>query len=394
MTTMTETPVATLKAEIVTEFVFTPEYKTRRFGNPTNEILAPYRRDYEAKVGVKVGNTVKEIAIRTHTKYMSSYTDENGRWQSRDDIEYVDIEKVNGETPFAELEAAGILVDLIDVLVQYQANVEVAKYRMTLHNRYQKWEGIRKHKKEYTHSWMHNVEAELKADKNKKIQAALENTTIKVKSLEKFLDHSEHAVTVNYKGVSTSIFMKDGGFTFDGNCTYRFPKDWNGEARYNHRFIIVNGKERRAKRLGTLYLKFVEAVDSEFSIREARKNQLSKEQQERQDKKERLEKITGYPMVILKSTKYATNGRSNVGSSYDVYSFAILTSQPTSRYSDPEYISVDEKVETKYEDGKYVEVGRTYSVKTLKGLTADQMKRILDIAMEGKTTLSKLEIPE
>src|SRR6056297_3297865 len=124
MTTMTDTPVATLKAEMVTEFTFTPLKRTPRYRNSdTGEILAPYREDYEAKVGVKVGNSVKELTFRVHTHYMKSYNDSEGRFRTREDIEWLGIDERTH--PFEELENAGVLIDYMDVLVQYQKDVEV-----------------------------------------------------------------------------------------------------------------------------------------------------------------------------------------------------------------------------------------------------------------------------
>lgn len=387
MTTMLETPVATLTAEIVTEFIFAPEYKTRLAGSPTKEIIAPYHSNYKATVGVKVGNIVKEISISMRTKYMSSYSDENGRWQSREDLQYVHIEN----KPFAELEEAGILVDLTPVLEQYQANVGVAEHHMALHNRYQKWIKIRRAKQEYMHSWMHRAEADLKADKNKKIHDALEHTTIEVKSLEKFLATSTHAINVNYKGISTNIFIRNNGFVFDGNSAYKLPKNWDGSDMYQYRFDIANGTNRKSKTLGSLFLKYVQAVDLELEKREARLNRLSREQQARKDKKERLEKLTGYPIVILVNKRYVKNNRGyNTDEAYNVYTYAVLTDQPTSKYAEPKYFSVNENTQSVKNEEETIS---TYSVNNINGLTVDQMKRILDILMEGKTALTKLEIP-
>jgi hypothetical protein len=391
MTTETMTnPVATLKAEIVTEFVFEPEYSSRRYGS--KDVVAPYRSDYRATVGVRVGNTVKEITFRTLSKYMSSYQNENGHWDSRNDLEYMAMdERVN---PFEELENVGIAIDYMDVLVQYQEAVEVAKYRMTLHTRYRNWETIRRNKKEYANSWMHEVVHTLKADKNKRIQTALKNTTFEVKSLEKFLSHASHAVTVTYKGVTGSIFMENGGYTFDGESTYKFPKDYDGQNSYNHRFTIADGKKRRAKRLGTLYLKFVEEVDYELNQREARANRKKSEAEQRAEKKARLSEIAGYPLVILKSEKYNRDHRGYRTESYYEYTYFILTKQPETSYGSPEGFSIDEHIERVYiGDGKHKNVGVNYSIKNLNNLSETQLKSILDILMEGKTALTKLEIP-
>ena len=71
---------------------------------------------------------------------------------------------------FGELTAAGILVDYMDVLVQYQELVKEAKYREILIKRYKKWEIIRRRKKAYEESWMHEFLKTLKGDKNKREQ--------------------------------------------------------------------------------------------------------------------------------------------------------------------------------------------------------------------------------
>lgn len=393
MTEVNTMPIVTLKAEIVTEFVFTPAYKVSRYRVNTEEIEAPYRKDFEAKVGVRVGNTVKELTFRTHTKYMDSYRDENGNWCSRDNIEYQDIDD---RSAFAELEAAGIAIDYIDVLVQYQKAVEVAKYRMSLHTRYKNWERIRGLKKDYAASWIHGVKAELDADKNKRIQAALLETVFEKTTLESYLSHPSDSVRLTYKGVTGFIHREggsDGSYYFDGESTYKFPEDWNGESSYNHRFKISDGKKRRAKRIGTLYLKFVEEVDYELTARENRANRLKSEAEKRAEKKARLSEITGYPVIILKSEKSRRDHRGHYVGSYDEYTYFILIGQPESKYSSPTGFAIDEDIKTEYKDGKNVEIGREYSIRNLRGLSKEQFKSILDILMEGKVALTKLEIP-
>jgi len=392
-------PIVTLKAEKVTDFTFTPEYKARRYGRSySDEIASPYRSDYEAKVGVKVGNTVKELTLYKKSRYISSYNDANGEWHSGFDLEGFDIKVERGDThPFAELENAGIAIDWMEVLNEYQKAVEHAEYRMTLHNRYKEWEAIRANKKEYAASWMHGVKAELEADPNKRIKAALLQTTFSKTTLASFLEHPNHAITVTYKGV-TGYFHREGqagSYSFSGDSVYQIPEDYDKEKHnlYNFKFGISEGKTRRAKRLGTLYLKFVDDVNYELEARKRRAEMKKSEAEKRQEKKERLEKITGYPVVILKTEKSRHDHRGHYVGRY-TYTFVILIEQPTSRYDDPKYISIDEYINTEYKDGKSVEIGRTYSVKTLRGLTADQFKRILDIVMEGKTALTKLERPE
>ena len=391
MTTMTDTPVATLKAEMVTEFTFTPLKRTPRYRNSdTGEILAPYREDYEAKVGVKVGNSVKELTFRVHTHYMKSYNDSEGRFRTREDIEWLGIDERTH--PFEELENAGVLIDYMDVLVQYQKDVEVARHRMILHKRFQKWEQIREQKRKYTESWMHTAEADLKADKNKKIQAALTHSKFTTKSLETYLKTGRASVCVEYKGVTAWIYMESGSYMFDGDSSFKFPEDWDGKNSHCHIFTIADGKTRRAKRLGTLYLKLVEEIDFEISSREARANQRKTEAQKREETRKTLETITGHKVLVIRieKPKYSYGHNSGYEGTYTVYNYKIVTEQPKYSHSDVKGLNLHEKVETEYKDGIYKEVGKTYSVNGLNGLSPEQLKKIVDIAMEGKTALKEV----
>jgi hypothetical protein len=254
-------------------------------------------------------------------------------------------------------------------------------------------------KKEYADSWINYAKAELMADPNKHIKNALLDTKLEKNTLDSFLKNGSHYVEVTYKGV-TCYFNREGqngSYSFSGESTFKLPEDFcvNTHNKYNFKFRIAECKTRRAKRLGTLYLKFVEDVNSEFEIRKNVLQNKKSEAEKRQEKKTRLEEITGYPIVILKTQGHRKDHRGHyVGESYDIFNFVILTGQPSSKYSSPEYISIGENINTEYKDGERIETGRTYSIRTLDKLSADQLKRILDIAMEGKTALTELVIPE
>ena len=93
--------IATLKAEFVNEFEFTPTFKRTgyRFSRETNEIEHPYTSYYEAKVSVKVGNTVGQIAVPWHQTLLTIVIDSNSRRLTRALTQVV----VLGPTSFTSL---------------------------------------------------------------------------------------------------------------------------------------------------------------------------------------------------------------------------------------------------------------------------------------------------
>ena len=61
---MTENNVATVKAEIITEMEFIPVKESGSRYNNWKETTKPFNTSsFDAKVGVKVGNSVKELTM-------------------------------------------------------------------------------------------------------------------------------------------------------------------------------------------------------------------------------------------------------------------------------------------------------------------------------------------
>jgi hypothetical protein len=360
--------VATLKAEFVNEFEFTPRReKVRRFSDET-QITHPYTREYEAKVSVKVGNAVKELTFRENEYYKSSYRDEAGEYHSGVTYKYLGLKE--NTHPFQELENAGIAVDYSEVLFQYVKLVEEAKYRETLIERYNTWENIRRAKKRLAESWIHNFEATIRADRNKRIQAAVQLTTFAPST-----DYNKkHHINITYKGVTVPIHIVDGSFAFN-NEKYEWgfkPYMENSDNKVE----LADDKLRRAKREGTLFLKAIEAID----IREANVAYRNKQREEEiaHNKKvgKILRKAAGVPVMFKEEQEWSRRD----DRSYRVARYHVLVESNESSYD------VAEKIEIKYSsynDGQF----------TVKGLTLreDQFKKVLDILIDGRKVFTKEE---
>jgi len=377
-----ENTIATLKAEMVNELEFIPKVervqsKHNRYNY--NEVSKPFDSKYfNAKVSVKVGNAVGEVQLKRFEKYISSHTDKNGKNISSHYRKFLGID----ENPFKNLEDAGIKVDFSTVKEQYADMVEKAQHTLVLQKRLEKWESIRKVKAAYPNSWMHNFESVILSDNNKKIKAAVLGTTFQVPTLDEYIKNTISLVKVTYRGYVGTIRKSDGSYEF--NNAYGETLNKNG---YFETLSITDGKTRKAKREGTIFLKFVEAVDNHISTVEYKKSSRQKEIEKTEETKRILEEVTGYPVYMEETREYSRHR--NDHSSWLSQKYFLITEQPDSYYGSFKGIKID--TGTKGYDEKKV---RFYNVGGLTGLRQDQFQKIVKVLVDGRKIYDKVVTPE
>lgn len=361
--------VATIKAEVITEIIFAePKPYEKQYGNL-------YVDDFEATIGVKVGNAVETLILEIQRKYVPS----TGVYNTPTYVDsyYTPYTPKIVKNKFENLEKVGIEIDYSAVLETYQAAVWKAKDSQKAY----KAELKRTHKNirslSYPTSWPLEFVNIITKDSNKQIKSA--DFILEPVGKFEYVHKGKTFIKVIYKNVIGKILKEDGRYVWtDGIST---EKNENG---YSNTLKISNGKTKRTKKEGTALLKFLEAVNGYWTIREVQKTRVQKEADEREVKRAKLEKDAGYPVVILSDRKYQRNFRgSTTGESYLVYIYKIITKQPESSYDLASGYSIS--------FGKtYSEEENTYSVGNISKLNKKQFKTILDTILEGKETFKEV----
>lgn len=376
METQEKNIIATLKAEFVNEFEFVPEkQKVSRFSDEM-KVIAPYTSDFKATVAVKIGNAVKNLTFKENNKYISSQYLEDGTRKPSLDVYWLGIDK--NTNPFEDLENMGIAVDYLEVLMQYQKLVEEAKHRKLLMERYEKWERIREAKKSLKESWIHDFEGIIKADKNKNIKAAVKETEF-IPSKEW---NKKHYVTIKYRGVAVPIHKIAGSFCFN-NEKYEYDMK-PFDVKTGNSAEISEGKLKRAKREGTLFLKAIEAIDERNAIIKSRIERRKNQVKETEEKRLFLEKVCGHHVHMEEKTEYPRRN-SHRTQPYMFQTFWLITEQPESKYSSFKGIKID------YSD--YNEKIR-FSINGKFDLREDQFKKIIEILLDGRKPFTKVVKPK
>jgi hypothetical protein len=294
---------------------------------------------------VKIGNTI----VNTHIKLVS---------------EYVNDVKVYTPTvykrDFETLLNAGVEIDFTDIIEKYKE--ELAKVEVIISKEIADFEAAELAKKieRYDKSWIHTFANQLAADKNKKIKSLLPLVTFAKIEKEPFLRGMELLVTVSYKGIDVNI-------THTGEA-YSFGNGWIGTAP-NKSFIDIlgNGKNKKAKGAGTIFLKLIEAIDDRERNINYKKSQAEKEQFERDVRKEVLELASGEKVEIVSETKYESiygyrGSRSDYSKPYKVYYYQITLGP--------------RKININYSERDNV---KTYSFGGFSDLTEVQIKSLIQV---------------
>jgi len=392
--------VAELKAEFVNEIEFIPSYKFNRF-QEKKDILSPYNSDFEAVVAVKVGNLVHTITLSEQIKYVSSSYNKNNEYVGGYDLIYYDLSKESKKL-FKSILDAGIQINFNDIYTQYFKDIEIAKHKLAVIARAKSIAVIAKRREEYKTSWIQTFESVISGDKNKKIQEGLSHTSFKKSSEEKAL-MDMYAVTVTYRGFTTNFFKDEDSFKYNTGSVYELPEGENihtAENVYSFQRIInpnnkgYNHKDRKMKKAGSLFFKYMAEIDSYIGSRTSRITRLSKEETERNEKRDDLIMVSGLPVHIFSETKYSKdhNGRST-GEHYKVYSYVIVTKQPKYSHSAPDGFSISSHQPQKYNSTSetYEPLGeKEYSIRGLCKLSKEQFQGILKILMENMEAIKKV----
>ena len=376
--------LVTLKAEFVNEIEFEQEFERIRAYSSETKVVHPYVSEYKATVSVKVGNTVKQITLGENHEYISSegrYGDDDYKESYYKDYIGLHYREIN---PFQSIIDAGIEIDFSDIFVQYEIMLKEAKRHEMVIKRAKNINRIRARKAEYQNSWPIVFKSIIEKDKNKKIQDAFPKTKFKPISEKNFVvENDSLSLKLIYRGFDTGIWIEGGSYVFQD--AYEVPKDAKRE--YTHHRQITNGKRRKAKREGTTFLRFTEAVDNYIARRESQLDEDTKARLKRKEEKEYLEKVSGYPVTILVEDKSRYDYRRIYQGSYKVFTYKIVEKKTTSKY-DTKYegITIDFIADFEWKDGEHVEVPgtRTFSIKNLDKLSKEQFKQILDILLKGK----------
>ena len=373
-----ENTIATLKAEFVNEMEFVPSIERGNRGNNFKEITLPFDNKFTASVSVKVGNLVKELIIENKDKYIDGYHDKDGNYISST---YIAGPQFRNGDAFLELTSAGIEIDFSNVWLQYQKMLEKGEHMQKVQKRLDRWNTIRNRRNVYINSWVQNFESILRNDTNKQIQAALLSTSFSKTSMKAFTNPdamTSLSVEVNYKGYKVDFEMEDGSFIFRGYAV-------NNSDENVKRTSIEDGKKRRAKREGTLFLKYVQAIDAYIATTEYQKKKREEQISDTEKKRLMLEKASGYPVFMKEEMEYSRNhtGRHS-GHSWMTQKFYLVTKQPESYYDSFKGIQIST-------DGGE---NPKFTVKGCNDLREDQFKTIVDVLVDGREIFPEVITPK
>jgi len=365
----TKKTVATLTAEIVTDFEFE---EPRSFNRRRGDL---YTNDFEAEVGVKVGNKVATLTLRITRDYVGS-TGEYGT-PTYVASHYTPYGPSISNNKFESLEEAGIEIDFSEVLSTYQAEVWKAKDKQKKHKAEAKAALKAQRKAEYSETWPFGFINRIEKDPNKKIKFADFTLTPMGKGV--YIHQGDTFLRVTYRGLIGTITRESDRYVWTDARRVNDPKD-----SYVSPIRVSNGKTRKAKRAGTILLKFLEAVDEYIVIKEARKTRAQKEADKREAKRLELEKAAGYPVVLTSETKYNHDrySRRNGTETYQEYKNWIVTEQPDSRYGSHKGYRIG------------VDYDKNFSINGLHNLSKEKFTAILAILMEGKRAFSDIVFPK
>jgi hypothetical protein len=183
---------------------------------------------------------------------------------------------------------------------------------------------------------------------------------------------------VTYKGYTSTIQLENGSYTFS-----------NARNSIGNTAYITDHKTRRAKREGTIYFKFLEAVDIYVANAEYKKKKREEEVSETEQTRLRLEEVAGYPVYMKEETEYSRGGR-RTNHSWKSQKYYLITGQPDSYYGSFKGIQISESI-TGYEEEGYK---TSYGVKGCNNLRVEQFKAILDILVDGRHIHAVVISPE
>ena len=355
--------IATVKLELVNEITFVPDtYK--------DEERSPYKSNYEATVSAKIGNVVKELTFAQNSKYRSS----EGQYGTPEYKESWTEEwsgfKDSKGNPFQDLIDAGMSIDFDEVIQKYNVKVKKAKEHQIQLKKEAEEKLIAKRKEEYKTCWPLTLQDALETEKNKIIKAKKNEITIIPCSEESYIKGGASAEFV-YKEHTVSVRVYDGKY------------EWNARE-------LGNYKTRRYTWPMTALLKFIQVVDEHVATKEYETNKNNEPKLKRQARTKLLSEVCGQPVTVFSQEKYSSDRYNRVRGrrNWTEYTYMLVT-KVAEKYGDPEGYEINTETDTDWKDGKHQEIPgtRTYSIRTLRKLSEEQFKSILDILLKDKKVI-------
>lgn len=298
MTNVKETPVTTLKAELVVDIIF--EKESQRY----NHGIKKFKDDLQIEVPVKVGNGVKDITILRKPNY---------------DKEGNPIETKILDSKFNDLREVGIEIDYSDVIEKYEvavkANLELQAKELE--------EAITKAKLKrgefFDKSWVEEFKANVKGDKRFKEK----EYSFKEMTKDEYVNsNGKLNIGIKYKKVTSYFYLDNEKNQFNFVDGVQYFLDEN-EKQFSRSIQISDNKVRRGKLPKSIVHRFFTDVDVYFAIEESKKNRAKKEGNERIELKENLEKYSGEKVTIYSEMVYPKYTSGNNGNPYKKYTYVI-----------------------------------------------------------------------
>lgn len=342
MTNVKETPITTLKAEVVNDI----EILKKGHSYPT---------DFECEIAVKVGNKVENLTWEFGRDYRSSNSTPIAHMDNRSK------EKFDG------LIQAGIAIDYSDVVKDYLSAIEVCKEQIEK----DKKEAIKKRKianaKFYDSSWVPAFIENVKGDK----RFETKDFEFKLMDRQKYIDGDDELfVTLIYRGISgnfkNSDFTINIAHSFRGKLEKRFNV-YNGyklheDGRYET-VMVTDDKTRKGKLGKSVVHRWFQDVDEYLAIIESKKNRANKEKEDRQELMKLLKEKSGKSIEGNNEYVYREDRR---GGSYYAWKYYIKLTP------------IGEKEEKEFRVS-FNDYQKVYSIDGLSGLNEFQFKSIIEI---------------
>lgn len=343
MTNVKETPIATLKAEVVNDIVILKKGHS-------------YPSDFECEIAVKVGNKVENLTWEFGRDYRSDIRTPIAHMPNRSK------EKFDG------LIQAGIAIDYSDVVKDYLSAIEVCKEIIE----FDKKEAIKKRKitnaKFYDNSWVKAFIENIEGDK----RFEMKDFEFKLMDRQKYIDgNDELFVTLIYRGISGNFKNSD----FKMNTVIGFM-GLNGEKRFNvfngyklhedgryETLMVTDNKTRKGKLGKSVVHRWFQDVDEYLAIIDSKKNRANKEKEDRQELMKLLKEKSGKSIEGKNECVYR---KDRSGGSYYVWKYYIKLAP------------IGEKEEKEFKVS-FNDYQKTFSIDGLSGLNEFQFKSIIEI---------------
>jgi hypothetical protein len=348
--------IATLKAELINEF----EFASSSYRNKVNR----YHRDWRADVTIKVGNSVEKVKCFINDEYHGSegYGTPDYKAGYNTYTPTVDL------SSFAQLKEAGIEIDIVDVLIEYNKALELVKIQVKADEEEAGRLAKIKRGEQYDSCWLQSFNDNVRNAGNKTIDNAVFTLT-KVSRDEVVNKGASNSIAIKYKGITGSITMEERKFIYIGAQQNYLKADNTTGSMHAE---ISDYKTRRAKKEATLVKKFIDEVDSYIDRRDYKKNEAIKQKLNEKAKSNILSDTSGLEVTVseqYRHNRYARRGQEG----YYVTEYSVQINE--------EKYSVGTSVPSQYnsETQQREDLERVYSIRSFDNLTKEKFLGIIKV---------------